>query len=134
MDCACVAADNGADVQVVYRRTRTDMPAFDKEVLRAEQAGVRFVFNALPVRIREGVVTVAQTASEGRGKLTVTDNVHDVRCDMVVSALGAYGDSSLAETARQLGLPMGGDISGGKTVAQAVHGGLQAAKNVTDAL
>ena len=49
MDCARTAARLGADVLVVYRRGRAEMPANAEEVEEAVCEGVRFEFLAAPV-------------------------------------------------------------------------------------
>lgn len=49
MDCARSAVRLGAEVTVLYRRTRSEMPAIADEVEQAEREGVRFAFLASPV-------------------------------------------------------------------------------------
>lgn len=52
VDAARTALRLGAEnVEIVYRRTRTEMPAFAEEVLEAEREGVKFRFLTAPVRI-----------------------------------------------------------------------------------
>ncbi len=51
MDVARSLIRMGADVTVVYRRTRAEMPASEEEVREAEDEGVKFVFLATPARI-----------------------------------------------------------------------------------
>ncbi len=52
MDAARTALRLGAEkVQLIYRRTRVEMPARLEEVKRAEEEGVEFMFLAAPVRI-----------------------------------------------------------------------------------
>ena len=136
MDCARLAVRNGADVTVAYRRQKQDMPAFDAEVRGAEEEGVKFVFNVAPAMLRRTsnglVLTVAQTVSQGRERLTVTDVTSDMECAFVVSALGACADKELAQAAERLKLLSGGDFAGGKTVAQAVADGLRAARKTIE--
>jgi NADPH-dependent glutamate synthase beta subunit-like oxidoreductase len=55
MDCARAALRLGADVTVLYRRTRAEMPAIAAEIEDAEREGVRFEFLAAPrALVREG--------------------------------------------------------------------------------
>jgi len=52
MDCARTALRLGAEVTVVYRRTREEMPALPEEVEEALREGVCFRFLAAPVAVR----------------------------------------------------------------------------------
>ncbi len=49
MDCARTALRLGADVQVVYRRSRAELPARLEEVENAEEEGVEFQFLSAPL-------------------------------------------------------------------------------------
>lgn len=139
MDCARVAKHNGCDVTVAYRRQRQDMPAFQKEIDETISDGVQFIYNVAPVKLEKVdgklLLTLAKTVSEGRGKLTVTDETYQIACDCVVSALGSKFDGKIYQNLQVSGdvrhpLPnvyAGGDAVGGKTVAQAVADGLTTA-------
>lgn len=49
IDCARTALREGAEVTLVYRRTRDEMPAEDYEIEEAEHEGVRFYFLTNPI-------------------------------------------------------------------------------------
>lgn len=49
IDCARTALREGADVTLVYRRTRDEMPAEAYEIAEAEHEGVRFYFLTNPI-------------------------------------------------------------------------------------
>ncbi len=51
MDAARVALRMGADVTVVYRRTRNEMPAIEEDIVGAEDEGIKFHFLCTPVEI-----------------------------------------------------------------------------------
>ena len=51
MDAARVARRLGADVKVIYRRSRSEMPASDEEVRAAEEEGIDIMFLANPTRV-----------------------------------------------------------------------------------
>ncbi len=54
IDCARTAWRSGvAEVTLLYRRTREEMPAWDIEVDEAEKEGIRLQFLAAPVRLLE---------------------------------------------------------------------------------
>lgn len=144
MDCARWAKRLGANVTVAYRRTRADMPAFDKEISSAENEGVELVFNVAPVEIvkqEDGLsVDLAQTESEGRGKLTIGKVVQTVVCDQVVAALGSKFDKSVFDgydIGNDVMHPLanvyvGGDAAGGNTVAEAVADAMCTAKQIIE--
>lgn len=147
MDCARLAKRNGANVTVAYRRERGDMPAFTREVDDALNEQVNFVYNVAPVKMEQKdgklMLTLAKTVSEGRGKLTVTDELTVVECDTVVAALGSKFDkeniygafyASLIEDSEpnnphnpRFNLYVGGDALGASTVANAVADGIKVA-------
>ena len=150
MDCARVAKRGGCDVTVAYRRTRDDMPAFKKEIEDAYADGVQFEYNFTPTKIErfDGKlrVTLAKTTSEGRGKLTVTDDTVTVECDEVVAALGskfdkdniygAFYDSLIDDTKPnnplnpRFNMYIGGDALGASTVVNAVADGMKVARAI----
>ena len=147
MDCARLAQRNGCRVTVAYRRTQADMPAFTKEIEDAYSDGVQFIYNVAPVKLEQKsdklLLTLATTVSEGRGKLTVTNQTSVIECDAVVSALGCKFDkyniygafySSLIEDSEpnnphnpRFNLYIGGDALGASTVANAVADGIKVA-------
>ena len=144
MDCARLAKRNGCNVTVAYRRQREDMPAFAKEVEAAENEGVNFNYNLAPVKLEQKdgklQLTFAKTVSEGRGKLTVTEQTSVVQCDTVVSALGSKFDNSIfgdLQVSDDVTHPLsnvyvGGDATGGKIVAKAVDNALKTAKTIIE--
>ena len=53
IDAARVSRRLGADVTLVYRRTRTEMPAIEEEIVGAEEEGVKLEFLAAPVEFEK---------------------------------------------------------------------------------
>ena len=135
MDCARLAKRCGCDVTVAYRRTRADMPAFSREIADAEAEGVQFTYNVAPLKLEQKgnklLLTLAKTESEGRGKLTVTDDTTVIECDRVVSALGASFDKDI-DVHQLKTLYVGGDALGARTVSHAVADALIAAKKIIE--
>ncbi len=104
IDSARTAARMGADVTIVYRRTRLDMPAIPEEVNEAEEEGVKFVFLASPHRIIadgkghvkaiECVKTVlGEFGKTGRRRPVPTDEVTSISCDSIILAIGERVDT-----------------------------------------
>ncbi|MDP8206451.1 MAG: NAD(P)-binding protein [Candidatus Electryonea clarkiae] len=51
MDAARVSLRMGADVTVVYRRTRNEMPAIEEDIVGAEEEGIKFNFLCTPIEV-----------------------------------------------------------------------------------
>ncbi|MBU0985122.1 MAG: FAD-dependent oxidoreductase [candidate division Zixibacteria bacterium] len=51
IDAARVARRLGAEATILYRRTRTEMPAIDEEIVGAEEEGVKIDLLAAPIEI-----------------------------------------------------------------------------------
>jgi len=103
IDSARTALRMGADVTVVYRREKKDMPAIREETDSAEAEGVKFMFLATPHRIvgddngRVRAIEVVKTRlgefdSSGRRKPVPTGEIRRVDCDAVVLAVGEAVD------------------------------------------
>jgi len=103
IDSARTALRKGAEVTVVYRRERKDMPAIKEETDAAEAEGARFVFLASPHRIlgdeqgRVKAIEVMKTRlgefdSSGRRKPVGTEEIRRYDCDTVILAVGEAVD------------------------------------------
>lgn len=53
IDAARISKRLGAEVTVVYRRTRTEMPAIEEEIVGAEEEGIKIEFLAAPVEFEK---------------------------------------------------------------------------------
>jgi NADH-quinone oxidoreductase subunit F len=103
IDSARTSRRMGADVTVIYRRERKDMPAIAEETEAAEHEGVQFLFLATPHRIvgdKQGAVKAIEVVktklgefdTSGRRRPVPTDEVVRVDCDTVVLAVGEKVD------------------------------------------
>jgi NADH-quinone oxidoreductase subunit F len=103
IDSARTSVRLGADVTVVYRRERKDMPAIREETEAAEAEGVQFVFLATPHRIVGGengkvkAIEVVKTRlgefdSTGRRRPIATGEIRRFECDAVILAVGEAVD------------------------------------------
>jgi NADPH-dependent glutamate synthase beta subunit-like oxidoreductase len=108
IDSARTALRLGAEVTVVYRRERKDMPAIEEETAAAEEEGARFLFLAAPhrvigdakgnVRALEVVKTsLGEYDTSGRRKPVLTDEVRRLECDSVILAVGESVDLDFAK-------------------------------------
>jgi NADH-quinone oxidoreductase subunit F len=108
VDSARTARRLGADVTIVYRRERKDMPAIPEEIEAAEHEGVKFAYLAAPHRIvgdKDGRVIAIETVrtklgefdTSGRRRPVLTDEVIRMKCDSVVLAVGEKVDPDFSK-------------------------------------
>lgn len=117
MDAARTALRLGADnVEIIYRRTKTEMPARAEEIHHAEEEGVRFRFLTAPVRFLgnsegrlEGVecirMELGEPDSTGRPRpVEVKGSEYVVPCDMAIIAVGSGANPVLTSSAPDMKL------------------------------
>jgi NADH-quinone oxidoreductase subunit F len=103
IDSARTARRLGADVTIVYRRERNDMPAIPEEIEAAEHEGAKLVYLAAPHRIlgdKNGQVRAIEAVrtrlgefdTSGRRRPVPTDEVIRIECDTVILAVGEKVD------------------------------------------
>jgi NADPH-dependent glutamate synthase beta subunit-like oxidoreductase len=103
IDSARTSLRMGAEVTVVYRRERKDMPAIREETDAAEEEGARFQFLATPHRIvgdEAGNVKAIELVktklgefdSSGRRRPVPTEEIIRIHCDTVILAVGESVD------------------------------------------
>jgi NADH-quinone oxidoreductase subunit F len=108
IDSARTAQRLGADVTVVYRRERKDMPAIEEETAACEEEGAKIVFLSAPHRIMgdaKGNVRALEVVKtrlgeydrSGRRKPILTDEVQRLECDSVILAVGETVDLDFAK-------------------------------------
>jgi len=103
IDSARTALRMGAEVTVIYRRERKDMPAIREETDAAEEEGAKFLFLATPHRIvgdEEGNVKgmevvktrLGEFDASGRRKPVPTEEIRRLECDTAILAVGEAVD------------------------------------------
>jgi formate dehydrogenase major subunit len=109
MDSARTARRLGAEVRVLYRRTRAEMPCLMEEVEGAEEEGIALEYLVAPVRLaRQGnghaLTLLCQRMELGepdesgrRRPVPIPGSDFEVGCDTVIAAVGQAVDRSLAE-------------------------------------
>lgn len=154
MDCARTALRLGAEVTVLYRRTRAEMPAIPAEIEEAEREGVRFNYLAAPTLLRgtdrvrcvEGqLMRLGEPDASGRrAPVPVPGSRFRIPADTVLTAIGEMPDfTSLPEgleagpsgldvdllgATRTAGVFAGGDLTKDqRSVAHALGAGKRAA-------
>src|ERR1035437_461955 len=103
IDSARTARRLGADVTIVYRRERKDMPAIPEEIEAAEHEGAKLLYLAAPHRIlgdKTGRVKALEAVKTKPGEFDIsgrrtpvpTDEVIRIECDTVILAVGEKVD------------------------------------------
>jgi len=102
IDVARAAVRRGADVTLLYRRGREEMPAADEEVAEAEAEGVKFRFLCAPVEIlgekgkataiKVETMTLGEPDEKGRRKPVGTGEFETLAVSAVISAIGQQID------------------------------------------
>lgn len=98
IDAARVALRLGAKVTIVYRRTRTEMPAIDSEVEQALEEKIDIVFLAAPVAVRrEGEklkalvvqrMELGEPDSSGRRRpVPIKGSEYEISVDTIIAAI-----------------------------------------------
>jgi NADPH-dependent glutamate synthase beta subunit-like oxidoreductase/NAD-dependent dihydropyrimidine dehydrogenase PreA subunit len=107
VDAARTARRLGAgQVSLVYRRTRTEMPAHPDDVAAAEEEGIEIMTNWAPNQVLcdeevtgLGLIKCASEDDGGREcKLVIDENItHCVEADTIIKAIGQQADVSFLE-------------------------------------
>lgn len=163
IDAAMAALRCGAArVQVLYRRTRVEMPAWEREVIEAERAGVVFQYLVSPVElvgergkltgVRLRRVALGPPDASGRPRpAPIAGSDFVLPCASAILAFGrrvdrgALGDLPLSRDGRLAvdartghvrgNVYAGGDAAGGEqTIVAAVRDGKRAARAIAAAL
>ena len=152
IDAANAARRLGAQtVYMLYRRSESDISAFDFEYDHAKQEGVQFLWRRQPLAIRPDahgrlLLDTVQVQQVNGRLLPLPDSNFSIECDLVVPAIGQSPLAELLQELRvvvrdgrivadrvtgQTGNPRyfaGGDcVNGGREVVDAVAGGKRAA-------
>jgi len=103
IDAARVSLRLGANVSILYRRTRKEMPAIEPEIIAAEEEGINFEFLTAPVEILNdgaratGVKCIRMKLGEpdasGRPRpVTIEGSEFDVEADTIIAAVSQRPD------------------------------------------
>ncbi|USD39089.1 formate dehydrogenase subunit alpha [Ferrimonas sp. SCSIO 43195] len=115
IDCARTALRQGAEVTIIYRRTKADMPAEDYEIHEAEVEGVNFQFLSLPVenladdqgrvcKVKVETLKLGEPDASGRRRPESTGEFQWMEFDTVIAAVSQKPDAELlASDAAKLG-------------------------------
>jgi formate dehydrogenase major subunit len=134
IDCARTALRLGArTVQVVYRRTRDEMPAEPAEVAAALAEGVELVALAAPERIADGAdgrslhcirMTLGEPDRSGRRRpVPVDGSGFAIACDTVIGAIGQATNTQFLYNDLPVRLNKWGDVEiGARTFATSEPG------------
>jgi NADH-quinone oxidoreductase subunit F len=110
IDAARVALRLGAEVTILYRRLKQDMPAADEEIKAAEEEGIKIEYLVAPLKI-EGTKSKVNSItcqrmqlgdfdSSGRKKpVAIAGSEFTLNVDTVIAAIGQLPDMSFVDQA-----------------------------------
>ena len=132
MDVARAAKLRGADnVNILYRRSENEMPAYIDEKIETKQSGVNIYVKFKPVSI-EGNLKVEKATFESLGN----DTTITMKCDQYILAISQESETNIDDLVNfEKGIFAAGDVvSENKTVVYAIKSGKEVAKKVIDYL
>ncbi len=108
IDAARIAVRLGADVTILYRRLRQDMPAAPEEIKAAEEEGIKIEYLIAPLKIegtkeKVGSITCQRMVlgdfdSSGRKKpAAIAGSEFTLKVDSVIAAIGQIPDMSFID-------------------------------------
>ncbi|MGH9607830.1 MAG: FAD-dependent oxidoreductase [Terracidiphilus sp.] len=153
IDAANAARRLGAEsVYLLYRRSESDISAFDFEYEHAKQEGVQFLWRRLPVSVRADengrlLLETVQVQQVGAALVPIRKSDYTIACDHLVPAIGQspltqllrelrhvevrdgriVADLATGRTANPRYFAAGDCVNGGREVVDAVAGGKRAA-------
>lgn len=153
IDAANAARRLGAaTVYILYRRSESDLPAFDFEYEHAKQEGVQFLWRRQPVTIRPDeygrlLVDTVQVQRVADNLVPIPNSQYTISCNLVVPAIGQspltqimhdlrhvevrngsiVADLATGRTGNPRYYAAGDCVNGGREVVDAVAGGKRAA-------
>jgi len=121
MDAARTAKRLGANVTIVYRRSRAEMPARAEEIEHAEEEGIhmKFLTNPIAFHGKDGWVQAAEVISmelgtpDERGRrrpIPIEGSNHEIPCDQVIVAIGTTPNPILKHSTPDLLVTSHGNI------------------------
>ncbi|MCQ2602881.1 MAG: NADPH-dependent glutamate synthase [Clostridia bacterium] len=137
MDAARTARRLGAEVNLVYRRSRVEMPARLEEIEHAEEEGIIFNLLTNPVEIlgENGMVSGMKCvrmelgepdASGRRSPIEIKGSDFEIACDEIIVALGTSPNPIIKQSCPELETGRKGTINAdedGKTSIDGVYTG-----------
>lgn len=128
-------------VTLLYRRTRSEMPAHEEEVRQAEEEGVQLQFLTIPVEIKgEGGrvkalhcvrAELGQPDASGRRRpIPVEGSDHDLEVDCVVAAIGQAVDAEGLDQLDRMAWSKRGTIKANTATMETTQEGVFAAGDV----
>ncbi|MFH0975365.1 MAG: NADH-quinone oxidoreductase subunit NuoF [Spirochaetota bacterium] len=108
IDAARVAVRLGAEVTIIYRRLRQDMPAAEEEIIAAEHEGIKIEYLVAPLKIegKDGKVSsitcermkLGEFDNSGRKKpVAIKGSEFTLNVDAVIASVGQVADMSFLD-------------------------------------
>jgi formate dehydrogenase beta subunit len=153
IDAARASIRLGAEVALLYRRTRAEMPAGSEEIAEAVEEGVRIDYLTAPVGIGKGRATCIRMrlgdadASGRRAPVPMAGSEYALEFDTLIMAIGQSADAASVHlegekngtvrvdqgslTTEKKGIFAGGDaVTGPSTIIEAIAQGRRACASI----
>lgn len=111
MDAARISKRLGADVTVVYRRTRNEMPAIEDDIVGGEEENIKFEFLTAPIELEtvDGKATkmkcqrmeLGEPDASGRRRPVPIDEFIEIETTCIVSAISQEPEFEGMENLRE---------------------------------
>jgi len=129
------------EINIIYRRTRDEMPAWEEEIEAAEAEGVSITYLSAPqeILVSDGQVTglrcirmeLGEPDSSGRRRpVPVPGSEYDIEIDQIIPAIGQRPDINLVEDNEALDFSRWGTIEVDPTTYEAGRPGVFAGGDV----
>jgi len=103
IDAARISRRLGAEVTIVYRRTRNEMPAIEEEIVGAEEEGIKFEFLSAPIEFEkedESIIKMkcqrmelGEPDDSGRRRpVPIADDYYHIDTSTVIAAISQEPD------------------------------------------
>ena len=119
--CRAAVRLGAEEVTIVYRRTRAEMPAWEEEIVAAEEEGVKIKYLKSPKEVLTdngrvcGLRCIEMKLSDpdesGRRRpVPVDDSEHDLEFDQIILAIGQRPDTACLEGVDGMGMERWGGL------------------------
>ena len=142
IDAAREALRQGAsEVKILYRRSRTEMPAVKHEITAAEEEGIKIELLVAPIEVLTGggkvsglrciKMELGEPDKSGRRRpVPVAGSEFNVECDMIIPAIGQQVNNSFLEGTEGVDLTRWGTVSADPVTFQTTYPGIFAGGDV----
>ncbi len=124
----------GKAVKIIYRRTRTEMPAYPDEIMESLAEGLLIQEEVVIEKVAVADDRLSLDLHRSRkndGQISAGDFLETITCDFLITATGQESDSNFQDCSPEL-LTAGDFAHGAASVAEALASGRKAAESALE--